>query len=78
MTTSNDRNDEGRDLAALAGLLADGTRAGLGLTLADSRRAAVRSGLDWTERRPHLSGAVGALVCRHAFDVGWITRITSQ
>jgi hypothetical protein len=35
----------------------------------------VRSCLDWTERRPHLAGAVGALVCRHAFDAGWITGI---
>lgn len=39
-----------------------------------SRRPAVRSCLDWTERRPHLAGAVGAALCRHAFDVGWITR----
>ncbi|MFI8933986.1 transcriptional regulator, partial [Streptomyces sp. NPDC053474] len=31
--------------------------------------------LDWTERRPHLAGAVGAALCRHAFDTGWITRV---
>jgi len=49
--------------------------AGLGLTLPAGRRPPVRSCLDWTERRPHLAGAVGALVCRHAFDAGWITRI---
>jgi DNA-binding transcriptional ArsR family regulator len=49
--------------------------AGLGLTLPAGRRAAVRSCLDWTERRPHLAGATGALVCQHAFDAGWITRI---
>ncbi len=40
-----------------------------------TRRPAVRSCLDWTERRPHLAGAVGAAVCRHAFDHGWITRV---
>lgn len=40
-------------------------------------RPAVRSCVDWTERRPHLAGAVGAAVCRHAFDAGWITRIGS-
>ncbi|MET9860482.1 winged helix-turn-helix domain-containing protein [Streptomyces smyrnaeus] len=40
-----------------------------------SRRPAVRSCLDWTERRPHLAGAVGAALCRHAFTAGWITRI---
>ena len=49
--------------------------AGLGLTLPPGRRPPVRSCLDWTERRPHLAGAVGALVCRHAFDAGWITSI---
>nr|BFE77662.1 hypothetical protein GCM10020093_002630 [Planobispora longispora] len=36
---------------------------------------AVRSCLDWTERRSHLAGAVGAAMCRHAFDAGWIARI---
>ena len=48
---------------------------GLGLTLPASRRPPVRSCLDWTERRVHLGGAVGALVCRHAFAAGWITSI---
>jgi DNA-binding transcriptional ArsR family regulator len=48
---------------------------GLGLTLPASRRPQVRSCLDWTERRPHLGGVVGALVCHHAFEAGWITRI---
>ncbi|WP_068922886.1 ArsR/SmtB family transcription factor [Planobispora rosea] len=48
----------------------------LGVTVpAGTRRPSVRSCLDWTERRSHLAGAVGAAVCRHAFDAGWITRI---
>ncbi len=48
----------------------------VGITLPpDRRRPPVRSCLDWTERRPHLAGTVGAAVCRHAFDSGWITRI---
>jgi DNA-binding transcriptional ArsR family regulator len=38
-------------------------------------RPLVRSCLDWTERRPHLAGGIGAAMCRHAFDAGWITRI---
>ncbi|MGP3988391.1 ArsR/SmtB family transcription factor [Streptomyces sp. 3N207] len=42
---------------------------------AGTRRPSVRSCLDWTERRPHLAGAVGAALCRHAFTAGWITRI---
>ncbi|MGW5128420.1 ArsR/SmtB family transcription factor [Streptomyces sp. NPDC004069] len=41
----------------------------------NKRRPPVRSCLDWTERRPHLAGTVGAAVCRHAFDSGWIARI---
>jgi DNA-binding transcriptional ArsR family regulator len=42
---------------------------------AGTRRVAVRPCLDWTERRPHLAGAVGAAICSHAFDTGWITRV---
>ncbi|MEU9117399.1 helix-turn-helix domain-containing protein [Streptomyces sp. NPDC048483] len=54
----------------------DAWLAELGLSVpADSRRPAVRSCLDWTERRPHLAGTVGAVLCRHAFASGWITRI---
>ncbi|WP_374939715.1 ArsR/SmtB family transcription factor [Streptomyces sp. UH6] len=48
----------------------------LGVTVpAGSRRPSVRSCLDWTERKPHLAGAVGAALCRHAFDADWIRRI---
>ena len=48
----------------------------LGITFPPARRRPpVRSCLDWTERRPHLAGTVGAAVCRHAFDSGWITQI---
>jgi DNA-binding transcriptional ArsR family regulator len=39
------------------------------------RRPPVRSCLDWTERLPHLAGAVGAALCGHAFESGWISRI---
>jgi DNA-binding transcriptional ArsR family regulator len=30
--------------------------------------------LDWSERRPHLSGRLGAELCRHSLAVGWIRR----
>jgi hypothetical protein len=40
-----------------------------------SHRPAVRPCLDWTERRPHLAGAVGAALCRHALDSGWVQRV---
>jgi DNA-binding transcriptional ArsR family regulator len=50
---------------------------GLGVDVAGLRRAKrpfVRECLDWTERRSHLAGGVGAAVCRRFFDEGWITR----
>ena len=48
----------------------------LGVELpARTRRPAVRSCLDWTERRPHLAGSVGAGLCERAFAAGWIKRI---
>ncbi len=50
-----------------------------GLGIADdrpgtSRRPHVRTCLDWTERRPHLAGAVGAALFRHAMDASWLVR----
>lgn len=39
-----------------------------------SRRAFARACLDWTERRPHLAGALGAALTRQAFARGWIVR----
>lgn len=49
---------------------------GIGLDTG-TRRPLVRSCLDWTERRPHLAGAAGAALCRHALDAGWCVRIGS-
>ncbi|MFI9269578.1 ArsR/SmtB family transcription factor [Kitasatospora sp. NPDC052896] len=75
------------DAMAARGLLEWGHEPGLtdegaawlaevGITLpGGSRRPLVRACLDWTERRPHLAGAVGAALCGHALAVGWITRI---
>jgi DNA-binding transcriptional ArsR family regulator len=57
--------------------------AGVGVEVADlreqrGRRAArvlCRPCLDWSERRPHLAGSVGAELCRQSFAHGWIRRI---
>jgi hypothetical protein len=38
------------------------------------RRILCRPCLDWSERRPHLAGAVGAALCAHGFAQGWIRR----
>jgi DNA-binding transcriptional ArsR family regulator len=42
--------------------------------VAAGRRAFARACLDWTERRPHLAGALGAALARQAFERGWIVR----
>jgi DNA-binding transcriptional ArsR family regulator len=38
-------------------------------------RILCRPCLDWSERRPHIAGAVGAALCAHGFQQGWIRRI---
>ncbi|MGW1172738.1 ArsR/SmtB family transcription factor [Kitasatospora sp. NPDC002543] len=40
-------------------------------------RPVVRSCLDWSERRHHLGGALGAALCRTALDRAWVERIGS-
>jgi len=42
--------------------------------LGRSRRPLVRPCADWTERRPHLGGAVGAAIARHLTEKEWIVR----
>jgi DNA-binding transcriptional ArsR family regulator len=40
-----------------------------------TRRRFCRLCLDWTERRPHIAGAVGAALTRRCFDLGWAERM---
>jgi DNA-binding transcriptional ArsR family regulator len=40
-----------------------------------SARILCRPCLDWSERRPHLAGAVGAALCAHSFTRSWIRHI---
>lgn len=40
-----------------------------------STRILCRPCLDWSERRPHLAGAVGAALCAHGLRDGWIRRV---
>jgi DNA-binding transcriptional ArsR family regulator len=39
------------------------------------RRHFCRSCLDWTERRPHIGGAVGAALANRCFNLGWAERM---
>ncbi len=40
-----------------------------------SGRVLCRPCLDWSERRLHLGGAVGAAICSHSMAVGWTRRL---
>jgi DNA-binding transcriptional ArsR family regulator len=52
------------------------TRFGVDLPAAHARkRAFCRPCIDWTERRPHLSGAVGAALLCRCTALGWIERL---
>jgi DNA-binding transcriptional ArsR family regulator len=42
--------------------------------LRNTRRAFARQCLDWTERRPHIAGALGAALCSRFISLGWIAR----
>ena len=51
------------------------TRLGVDLTPRQkSRRIFCRPCLDWSERRPHLAGHVGAALCAHFLNVDWVRR----
>src|SRR5438132_10456599 len=41
-------------------------------TLRSTRRHFCRLCLDWTERRPHIAGAVGSAMTNRYFDLGWM------
>jgi DNA-binding transcriptional ArsR family regulator len=43
--------------------------------LSSTRRHFCRLCLDWTERRPHIAGALGAALTKRCFDLGWTERM---
>ncbi len=43
-----------------------------------TRRAFARSCLDWTERRPHLAGALGSALLARLLELGWIERFDGE
>jgi len=55
------------------------TRLGVDLAAARAkRRVFCRPCLDWTERRPHIGGAVGAAVAKRCFDLKWIEQVRNS
>jgi DNA-binding transcriptional ArsR family regulator len=69
-----ERAIEERDGSFVLGPQAGAVLGALGVELASlpPRRPAVRRCLDWSERRPHLAGAVGASICAHARERRWV------
>jgi DNA-binding transcriptional ArsR family regulator len=57
----------GRDRLERLGLDIDGLERG--------RRTLIRPCLDWTERRPHLAGGLGAALAQRILELGWVTRL---
>jgi DNA-binding transcriptional ArsR family regulator len=55
--------------------------AGLGLdveAILGARRATARACIDWSERRPHVGGALGAALLTELLHRGWLTRIAAR
>ena len=53
----------------------------LGIDLAgleSSRRPLFRCCTDWTERRPHVAGALGATLLRRYLENGWLRRVENS
>lgn len=42
---------------------------------ARSPRRLCRPCLDWSERRVHIAGRLGAAICRHALEQRWVVRL---
>lgn len=63
---------QGREFLAAFGLDLDGPGQGSGQ---GSRRPLCRTCLDWSERRPHLSGRLGAGLLERLLVLGWLTRV---
>jgi DNA-binding transcriptional ArsR family regulator len=50
-------------------------RLGVDLESIPGRRPLFRSCLDWSERRPHAAGKLGAALAARSFELGWVERL---
>jgi DNA-binding transcriptional ArsR family regulator len=57
---------------------ADSVLAVLDIDALPARRPPVLRCLDWSERRPHVAGALGAAVCAHALAADWVERLPTS
>ena len=46
--------------------------------LQGKRRLFARACLDWSERKPHLAGALGAAILQRSFELKWIVRVSGS
>lgn len=46
----------------------------LGIEPVPGKRLLCRPCLDWSERRPHIAGRLGAALCAHCLAQGWVRR----
>ena len=51
------------------------SRLGVDLDSVPGRRPRFRSCLDWSERRPHAAGKLGAALAARCFELDWIERL---
>ncbi len=52
------------------------TEFGIDLAAAGQRRRTFcRPCLDWSERRPHIAGSIGAALASRSFELGWLARL---
>ncbi len=65
-----DATAEGAELFASLGIDLDALRA--------RRRTLARACVDWTERRPHLAGGLGAALLERFLSTGWFERIAGE
>jgi DNA-binding transcriptional ArsR family regulator len=76
---SSCRTDRGGSASTRFEVTGAGTRtlASFGINVTDVRRARRHFAgecIDWTQRRGHLNGALGAAITARLFELGWITR----
>ena len=68
-------DDDGGEVTETGARFLDETWRSISPAAAGRRRRFCRPCIDWSERRPHLGGAVGAALARRCFALGWIERV---
>jgi DNA-binding transcriptional ArsR family regulator len=62
----------------ILGPSAEEVLASLGIEALPNRRPSALRCIDWSERRPHVAGGIGAAICARAFAAGWIEHLPTS